>query len=136
MKISLSKTIPILLPSIFSLLKVEAQHTVFGKVTDAETGEGVPFANVYFEKTFEGTTTDFEGNYTISVAVPTDTLLVSYIGYITKKKPFNKSLKKQTIKFQLASSSTKLEEIVVKAGENPAFTKTQKFRLVYQGLIV
>lgn len=126
MKKYFSKIIPIFLFLILSSLTLKAQYTVSGKVTDSETGEGVPFANVYFQKSFEGSTTDFEGNYTITVATPTDTLLVSYIGYITKKKAFNKTLKKQSVNFQLASSSTKLDEIVVKAGENPAFTVMRK----------
>ena len=109
-----------------SSILIVAQITVKGKVTDAETGEGVPFANVYFNETFEGVTTNFEGQYIIKSINPTDTVMVSYMRYITKKKGINKSIKVQNLNFQLASSSTKLEEIVVKAGENPAFKIMRK----------
>ena len=41
-----------------------AQSTrVRGKVIDAETGEVLPLANVFFKGTTIGVTTDFEGTY-------------------------------------------------------------------------
>ena len=38
---------------------------VSGKVTDAATGETLPFVNVVFVDTKSGTTTDLDGNYSI-----------------------------------------------------------------------
>ena len=41
-----------------------AQTTVVrGTVSDAETGEPIPFANVYFIDTKSGTTTNIDGKY-------------------------------------------------------------------------
>ena len=37
--------------------------TISGKVVDAETGEGLSFANVIIEGTSIGVTTDLEGKY-------------------------------------------------------------------------
>ncbi len=41
--------------------------TITGTVEDKETGELIPFANVWVEGTEVGTTTDFDGNYTLEV---------------------------------------------------------------------
>ena len=42
---------------------LSAQTKVRGTVTDAETGEPLPFANVVFPGTTVGTITDPDGNY-------------------------------------------------------------------------
>jgi len=98
-----------------------AQETVVrGKVTDAGSGGPVPFAIVLFAGTATGVTTDFEGNYLIRSTVPTDSLVVRYVGY----KPRTKAIKKgvtQVVNFQLEEEVTSLQEVVVLAGENPAF---------------
>lgn len=92
-----------------------------GRVTDAETGDGMPFVNVYFRKTTIGTTTNFDGYFTLSSTSPTDSLIASYVGYVARAKFVNQSLAEQTIDFQLTSEAFKLDEVVVLAGENPAF---------------
>lgn len=98
-----------------------AQETVIrGKVTDAGSGDPIPFANVFFLNSTIGATTDFEGNYLIRTQRPTDTLIASYVGY----RPRHKVVKKgavQVINFQLQEEVTNLQEVVVVAGENPAF---------------
>jgi hypothetical protein len=43
--------------------------SVSGNVTDASTGEPVPFASVHLEGTMIGTSTDHEGHYHIEVKV-------------------------------------------------------------------
>jgi hypothetical protein len=48
----------------FSLFAQTVQ--IKGRVTDAETADGMPFVNVYFKGTSIGTTTDFDGYYTLS----------------------------------------------------------------------
>jgi len=56
-----------------------------GKVTDKNTGEPIPFANVIAEKggnLISGVTTDFDGNYTIKPLDPGNyDLKVSFVGY-------------------------------------------------------
>src|SRR5690625_5533407 len=44
-----------------------AQHIVSGTVTDGNTNEPLPGATIVIESTQEGTTTDIDGNYQISV---------------------------------------------------------------------
>ncbi|MDX5321007.1 MAG: DUF5686 and carboxypeptidase regulatory-like domain-containing protein [Bacteroidota bacterium] len=97
-----------------------AQKTeVNGKVTDATSGEALPFVNIYFKGTTIGVTTDFDGFYTIETDQPIDSISASYLGYITVSKKVQKG-KKQTIHFQLQENLSELPEAVVRPGENPA----------------
>ncbi len=109
-------TMVVLLPGM-----TYAQLTeVKGKIIDANSGDPLPFVNVVFKGTLFGTTTDFEGNYTLTSNTPSDTLYVSYIGYLPKYKLVKRGIK-QTINFQLEENVQNLQEVVVLAGENPAF---------------
>ncbi len=94
--------------------------SIRGKVTDASSGDPIPFVNVVFKGTSIGATTDFDGNYQISTANPGDSLVASYIGYQTRVKAVSKA-PVQLINFQLEEEATRLREVVVVAGENPAF---------------
>ena len=110
--------------AIFFLLSTEqvlSQETVVrGKVTDANSGDPIPFVNVVFLGSNIGTTTNFDGQYEIKTQTPTDTLVVSYIGYKPRKK-FVQRAQVQVLNFQLQEDVTKLQEFVFEAGENPAY---------------
>ncbi len=95
------------------------QIRVQGRVTDADTEEGIPFANVYVPGTTVGVATDVDGIYEIVLKSPADTLVASAVGYGEQRKFLSKDTA-QTINFVLGSSSLDLEEVVVIAGENPA----------------
>lgn len=103
-----------------------AQETLIsGKVTDANNGDPLPFVNVVLLGTTWGATTDFDGNYKIRTSSPSDTLAASYIGYQTRKKVIGKGIS-QVINFQMEEQSTSLQEVVINAGENPAFAILRK----------
>lgn len=113
---------------LFSLLQqaAHAQETVVrGKVTDANSGDPVPFVNVVFLGTTIGTTTDFDGHYELSTNTPGDTVAVSYIGYKLRKKAIEKG-KTQVLNFQLEEDVTRMQEFVFEAGENPAYAILRK----------
>jgi len=98
-----------------------AQQTVItGKVTDAQTGEPVPYAKVYFKHLHIGNSTSFEGFYSITTNTPEDSLTVDYLGYKPKSKSVIKG-KTQVINFQIESSEMKIDEVVIHPGENPAW---------------
>ncbi|MBS1558833.1 MAG: carboxypeptidase-like regulatory domain-containing protein [Bacteroidetes bacterium] len=97
-----------------------AQETeVRGKITDAISGDPIPFANVLFKGTTLGVTSDFDGNFLLKAVVQTDSITVTSVGY----KPKTKAVKpgKQIINFQLEEAVTGLKELVIASGENPAF---------------
>jgi len=100
---------------------VEAQETIVrGKITDANSGDPIPYVNVIFQGTTVGVTSDFDGNYELKTSTPSDTIIVSYIGYKVKKKVITKGIT-QTVNLQIEEDITKLQEVVFLAGENPAF---------------
>ncbi|MBQ3743927.1 MAG: TonB-dependent receptor [Bacteroidales bacterium] len=84
---------------------------VSGKVTDAATGESVPFASIQVKGTMTGTATDADGNYTISV--PRNAILVfSSIGYLNQEAAVEG---RGVINILLAPDTESLEELVVVA---------------------
>ncbi|MFD1871264.1 SusC/RagA family TonB-linked outer membrane protein [Hymenobacter bucti] len=60
--------------------QVAGAHTVSGKVTSAN-GEGIPGVTVVVKGTTTGTTTDVNGNYTLSVPNDNSVLVITSIGY-------------------------------------------------------
>lgn len=106
---------------------IVAQSPTFnikGKVMDAETGEAIPFANIYFKGITKGTTSDLNGYYSFSTDEVSDSLTASYIGYTPSSIAFKKTRRsKRTINFKLVPQAKMLGEIEVIAGkwENPAW---------------
>ena len=100
---------------------VSAQETIMkGKVRDADTGEALPFVNVYLKGTTVGTSTDFKGNYLLRTSNQSDSLVASYVGYFSKARKIKPGVE-QVIDFDLKSELIQLDEVVVLSGENPAF---------------
>lgn len=72
----------LLLTTVFAFS--QNKGTVTGKVLDLEMNdEPMPFANVYIKGTEIGSTTDFDGFYTINTLPGTYSLVFSFIGYET-----------------------------------------------------
>ena len=97
-----------------------AQTVVSGKVTESATGTPIPFANVIFTGTQDGAITDFEGNFTAKTTATVDSIEVHYIGFVKRTKVLKRGVS-QTINFQLDEDVQTLGEVVVYAGENPAW---------------
>lgn len=94
-------------------LSSPAQQTrVEGRVTDATSGEPVPFANIVLKGTTIGVTSGMDGYYLIETTRPADSVHVSFIGYQPQSREITKG-KSQVIDFKLISSSVNLNEIVV-----------------------
>ena len=68
----------------FPLLLTAQVQEITGKITDEEDGTPLPGVTVISKGTSNGTVTDFDGNYTLSVK-PGSTLVFSYIGYSSKE---------------------------------------------------
>ena len=84
-----------------------AQTRVEGNVID-ETGEPVIGASIQIKGTGQGTVTDFDGDFTLSVPAGSNTLIVSYVGMITQEVAVKPSLR-----IVLKSDSELLDELVV-----------------------
>lgn len=115
---------PMLLLQAFT---AQAQYTkVSGNVTDAATGEPLPFVNISYKNKNIGTTTDINGYYEIQTQWAGEVLLASFVGYTPVEKRVILG-EKQTINFQLTSTATELKAVEIRAKkgryknkENPA----------------
>lgn len=68
-----------------------SQGTITGTVMDGKMNEPLPGASIVVQGTTNGTSTDFDGNFSIDVSEASGTLVVSYIGYIRKEVNFSES---------------------------------------------
>ncbi len=93
--------------SMFSFSAVQAQKTVSGKVLD-ETGSPLPGASIIVKGTSNGTSTDFDGNFTLTVSDDSRTLVVSFIGYSSKEIPIS-----DNITVTLLPDASILDEVIV-----------------------
>ncbi|MGB7394031.1 MAG: carboxypeptidase-like regulatory domain-containing protein [Pricia sp.] len=66
-----------------------SQGTVTGTIIDEQIDQPLAGANIVVKGTTNGTTTDFDGNFSIEVSEASGTLVISYIGYIRKEVPFS-----------------------------------------------
>jgi len=92
----------------FTLLSY-GQTNVTGKVTDSK-GETLIGVNVIIKGTQQGTITDINGNFTLSVPSANSTLEFSYIGYKSQDIALNG---RTTINVTLEEDTQALEEVVV-----------------------
>ena len=94
---------------------------IIGKVTDSK-GEGLPFVNIYFEGTPDGTTTNNNGLYELPVETPgTYTVVFKYLGFQTQKKEITTNGREPLLlNITLQSERFILSEVEVKATDNPA----------------
>jgi hypothetical protein len=106
-----------------------AQTKISGEVFD-EFGEPVPFANVIFKDSQEGTITNENGRFYLESDKTYDTAVVSFLGYTTKEVPLS-SRTTYNMKIELAEEASSLGEVVVFTGkqskkDNPAIDILRK----------
>lgn len=103
-----------------------AQTTIVrGKVSEKGKSEYLPFVSIFFKGTQIGTNTDFEGNFYLKTNTPSDSLVLSYVGYKTLII-FVKIGQAQSINVELEPVGKQMEEVVIFAGENPAWRIIRK----------
>ncbi|MGE0087978.1 MAG: DUF5686 family protein [Bacteroidales bacterium] len=105
---------------IFLVSGVDAQITkIRGTVKDATTNEPLPFVNISFKNSSIGTVTNTEGLFFFETRTPTDSIIVSFVGYEPQKRAVQKN-KYQEFTIFLYPKSVYLDEIVIRPSENPA----------------
>lgn len=83
---------------------------VSGKVTAAADGFGIPGANVVVKGTTQGTITDIDGSYRLSVPDGYNTIVFSFIGYANKEANIDGQ---SVVNVQLEEDIQQLSEVVV-----------------------
>ena len=91
-----------------------AQTTITGVVKDAKTGETLLGANIKVSGKALGTTTDFDGKFSLKVAdAPPFTVEISMLGFVAVSVEITKN--NQEVMVSLEEDATSLEEIVFSA---------------------
>ncbi|AXP80128.1 TonB-dependent Receptor Plug Domain protein [Mariniflexile rhizosphaerae] len=89
----------------------QSQLTISGLVTDGgELGGPLPGVTVLVKGTSNGTSTDFDGQFTLNNVAPNATIVFSYIGYKTQEVAVNN---RTSINVTLATDVSQLDEIVI-----------------------
>lgn len=123
----------------FLLLLVSATATaqtvtVRGVVRDSLSREPIPFASVLLKGTDRGVLTDEKGRYSITSALPFDSVMASSLGYSTRTVPSKKGSKIK-LDIDLVSTGVMLGEVIAKPKRhhytkknNPAVAFMEKIR--------
>ncbi len=89
--------------------------TLSGKLMDGEFNEVLPFANIVIKGSTNGTTTDFDGIYSLEVEPGTYTVSFSFLGYTTQEitNVLIESGKTVELNVSLQPASAQLDEVVL-----------------------
>lgn len=94
-----------------------------GTVQDAATQQPIPGVNVLIEATRQGTITDLDGNFSLTVKTDDNpTLAVSFIGYQTITRTIDGPTDLNTLTFSLREDVLSLDELVV-TGQGEGLSK-------------
>ena len=90
-----------------------AQGVVTGTVFDGESSAPLPGANVIQLRTSNGTSTDFDGKFSLKVDSPKGTINVSYVGFGSKNIEYDVTNGDQDLGSITLNLDNSLEEIVI-----------------------
>ena len=94
----------------FFALHLSAQRTIKGQVTDADNSSPMIGVTILEKNTGNGSITDIDGNYSITVSDENAVLIFSYIGYSSQE--FSVAAQTQ-INVSLSYDVSSLDEVVV-----------------------
>ncbi|MCF2504523.1 DUF5686 and carboxypeptidase regulatory-like domain-containing protein [Dyadobacter sp. CY107] len=87
--------------------------TIKGTVTDAKTGETLPFVSVLIPGTTMGTASDADGKYAMTLREDYKTVKFTYVGYLSIEKPITPGID-QVINVKMAVDASMLKEVTIK----------------------
>ena len=104
--------------ALFSGAIMFAQSTITGTVTDANSNDPLPGVNIKVIGKSLGTSTDFDGNFTLKVneEVPFS-IEVTFVGY--ERKTIEITENDQNLSISINENATSLDEVVVSASRTP-----------------
>lgn len=90
---------------------VLSQSTITGKVNGSDFNGPLPGANIIEKGTSNGTTTDFDGNFSLTSESSSGEIVITYVGYVPQTIAFNGDMNLGTITLQ--TSEVGLEEVQI-----------------------
>ncbi|QCK16175.1 TonB-dependent receptor [Mangrovivirga cuniculi] len=110
------KILTYLFITFFTFELALAQVTIQGTVTDKK-GDAIIGANIYIKGTYDGASTDVNGNFHFKTDYEGEQILVvTFIGYKTINQPVNLNPNSSEFGFVLEESINELEAVVISAG--------------------
>ena len=102
---------------LFCLINISfAQTKISGKVS-TEKGESLPSANVFLKDTYDGISTDGNGNYSFDTFEEGEGILVaSFIGYKSEEQKITLGGGELIVDFILKEEAGELDQVVISAG--------------------
>ncbi|WP_340105984.1 SusC/RagA family TonB-linked outer membrane protein [Rhodohalobacter sp. 8-1] len=94
------------------ILDNDFQITIEGRVTDADTGDPLPGVTIIVPGTNMGTNSGINGEYTLTVPEGTETLVFSFVGYLSQEVQING---RTEINTELQEEVIAMDEAVVTA---------------------
>ena len=105
----MKKSYFLLILALITTAFLNAQNSEVNGSVSGVDGLSIPGANVLIQGSNTGTTTDFDGNFSISVKSG-DVLIVSYIGFLTQSITISNQT---SLTIVLQSDTSELDEVVV-----------------------
>ncbi len=94
-------------------LAAVAQTTVKGVVTDAKTGETLPFVSIIIPGTTMGTSADVDGKYLMTMPAGRSALRFTYVGYVSQDKAISAGVS-QVINVKMEVDASLLKEVTIR----------------------
>jgi hypothetical protein len=94
-----------------------------GKISDGK--EPLPFANIYIKGTTQGVNSNDEGKYSLRLAPGQYSIVFQYVGYSKQEIQVDVNSNK-ILNVDMKGDAISLKEVVVKAGEDPAYPIMRK----------
>ncbi len=91
-----------------------SQNTVTGNVMDSGLNSPLPGANIIEKGTTNGTTSDFDGNFTLKTRSASGQIVISYVGYVKQTIAFSGDQNLGTV--SLVTDNTLQEVVVIGTG--------------------
>ena len=102
---------------LLTSIAATAQVRITGTISNASNGKPVPGATVFISRTKQGVIANNEGEFSIDVANPSDTLAFSSVGFQTQKLPLRRTgLSQMILQIKLTPSNVLLGEVRVEEG--------------------
>lgn len=109
----MKKTHVLVVLFILALQSLYAQHTLKGKITDADTATPLVFVNIYLPQFEKGTITNDNGEFVIeNIPNGNHKIVISFVGYETYSKTINFPVS-EFLEIALTPSAIEIEEIII-----------------------
>ncbi|HJS54089.1 MAG TPA: carboxypeptidase-like regulatory domain-containing protein [Chitinophagaceae bacterium] len=109
----------------------QANFTVSGKVVDSTTKEPLAFASVFCQNTTQGTATNKEGSFYMSLKEGGYDLVITYTGYKSQLIRISPEITTKDLQIEMVKEEKSIEEVVIRSSNEvkDGWTKYGKFFL-------